>query len=315
MSALLSSLPAVPRTAAPVQTPYGVLSAPASRVAAYVHSSGVQDLDDDYIRANTVTTLNEGLRRCRSGRGDVVYVMPGHAESISSADQMSNLKAGTNIVGLGHGSLRPTFTWTAATATFLFDVANVTLSNCVLDMAGGGAGTALTVAAPITISAAGCGIYDCKMVMGHDADEIVTIGVTTTAAADDLVIAGCQVTSPTAAECTTCFRFVGADGLRFVNNTVLAATSSTTVGVVQFLTTASTNIEVGNSYFENRKALSVHAMTGMAGLTGVVHDCGFGILDTATLAGFVTPGSTSGYRNKTVNTAGEQGGGTATVSA
>src|SRR5688500_12952960 len=132
---------------------------PGGEVRAYVRSTGPADGDPLDLNSKLVTTLNAGLARCRASRGDVVIVLPGHTEKISSADQMSSLGAGTRIIGAGYGTMRPTFTWTAATSTFLFDVANTSIENCRLFLAGPhAAGTAVTVAAPITVTGASCAI-------------------------------------------------------------------------------------------------------------------------------------------------------------
>jgi hypothetical protein len=298
--------PDVARTHGIGRTQFGTYLPPSAKIAAYVRSGGVQDGDDLYIRENLVTTLNAGLARARSGLGDYVVVFPDHAENVASADQMSNLVAGTKIIGLGSGMLRPTLTWTTATSTFLLDVANVALDNFVLKLATSD-NAGVTVAAPITVSAAGCSISNCHVRCGDDADDIVTIGITTTAAADDFSITNCQFYGATAAECTTVIRLVGADRFYMANCDVQAATSSTTVGVLQMLTTASTQVLIENCSFTNNKASSVHAATGMAAATGVVRNCQFGILDNATLPGFETEGSLQFYNCFTANLAGEAG--------
>lgn len=275
------------------------------QVAAYVLSGGVQSGMDREIARRLHTTLNSALNEC-SDQGDYVLVLPGHEENISSADQMSNLVAGTTILGLGSGTNRPTFTWTTAASSFLLDVADVTIANCVLklcDASNGG----VTVAAPITVSAAGCAIVGCDIRFGADADDIVTIGITTTAAADDFSFIGNKCTGATAAECTTFLRLVGADRFYMADCYVDGATSSTTVGVLQMLTTASTNVFIDNCQFVNRKALSVHAATGMAGATGVVKGCFFGILDNATTAGFETEGNLFFSECTVANAVGEAG--------
>lgn len=262
--------PGMPRVSvgAGFQDEFGTFTGPGSKVVAYVHHSGRNVTDDELVAKMTLTTLNAALRLCRSGKGDVVIVLPGHAENISSADQMSNLVAGTKIVGVGQKGLRPTFTWTTATSTFLLDVANVEIQNCILNM-DPGTGTT-TVAAPITVSAAGCAIRDCKIRMGTSATSIVTIGVTTTAAADDLEITNCEVYGDTTAECTTQFRFVGADRLKFIGNTLVGATSAVAIGNVQFLTTASLDIKMFDNTIRNNKAASTAAVTGLTGTTGEV---------------------------------------------
>lgn len=58
------------------------------------------------------STLQYALDSCRAGRGDIIFVGAGHAETIADATTLSLNKAGVAIVGLGSGSLRPTFTFT-----------------------------------------------------------------------------------------------------------------------------------------------------------------------------------------------------------
>jgi hypothetical protein len=281
----------------------GGVIAPGTRVVAYVHASGVQAGYGSQVASRIYTTLNEALGACTANMGDVVVVLPGHTEDISTADQMNNLVAGTRILGAGHGTLRPTFTWTAAAATFLFDVANVSLENCVLKLADAG-NSGVTVAAPITVSAAGCAIRNCAIRFGDDADDIVTIGITLSGA-DDFVFAGNHCIGATAAECTTFLRVTNSDRVMLSDCFVQGGTSSTTVGVVQFLTTASTEFYAENCTFVNLKASSVHAFTGMAGAIGSLVRCNFGILDNLTTAGAETEGNLQFFGCQVVNLAGE----------
>ncbi len=271
------------------------------------------------IASRFYTTVNAALAACVTGRGDFVYILPGYTETISAADSWSNLAAtAVTVVGLGRGMNRPTFTYSAATATILFDTANFALQNCILYMAGAtGSTTALTVAAPITVSAAGCAIEDCYIHFGVDADQLVTIGVTTTAAGDNFRFNRNFCYGATAAECTSFFYAVGADWLQMYDTTIIGGTSATTVGVLRFITTASVGIDIRRCAFENLKAVSIHAVTQMAGVLGLVQDCTFGILDDATKAGWVPAGAGDGpqfARCFTANLAGENGTATTPIS-
>jgi hypothetical protein len=277
-------------------------------VAAYVRSTGTQDGDDAFIDNNLVTTLDQALKRCRSGQGDIVYVLPGHVESIDAADKMSSLVAGTQIIGLGSGNLRPTFTWTTATSSFLFDVANVTLANCRLIMASA-ANAGVEVIAPITVSAAGCAIVGNDIRFGADANDIVTDAVTTTVAADDFDFSGNYCYGVTAAAVDgSVLRLVGADNFRMHGTTIIGASVATTTGLVVMSGTASLGVDIQGCVIANYLALSVHAATGMAASTGIVKDCHFGILDTATLGGWVTSGSLQFYGCTTSNLITENSG-------
>lgn len=73
-------------------------------------------------------TLDYAVGRCLANRGDIIMVMPGHAESISAAGALALDVAGITIVCMGTGSLRPTFTFdTVITADMDIDAANITI--------------------------------------------------------------------------------------------------------------------------------------------------------------------------------------------
>ncbi len=67
-----------------------------------------------------------------AARGDVLLLLPGFTQAISSATALTMSKSGITVVGLGFGTLRPTITLdTAATATINVSAANVTFKNCI----------------------------------------------------------------------------------------------------------------------------------------------------------------------------------------
>jgi hypothetical protein len=268
------------------------------------------------VSSRCYSTIDSAIGACTSGRGDVIYILPGYTESIATADAWASLGSKTDItiIGMGRGTNRPQLTWTTATSTVLFDSANFRLMNCHLYFAGPlGATAALTVAAPITVSASGCAITDCFINYGIDADQGVTIGVTTTAAADWFEFKRnqcfCDVTA--GSTLTTSFMYlVGADYCQIHDNTIDGATTATTVGSVRFITTASLGIDFRRNFIVNKKAASIHAVTQMDGVLGCVMDCGYGILDNATLAGWVAASAGNGpqhIRGYTANLAAENG--------
>jgi len=193
---------------------------------------------------------------CQDGRGDAIRILPGHVEAIDAADKWSNLAA-TNVLveGWGYGNQRPIIRWSAAGATLLMDKAGFVIRNCRLQMAGDPAATAaLTVAAPLTMSAAGCGIAGCDWQVGVDADQIVTVAVTTTAAADDCFIEDNYIVGDPTAEITaagTVIRLVGADRMKIRRNVISAALATDTDGLIESLTTASLDLDISDNYFNS----------------------------------------------------------------
>lgn len=119
-----------------LRTVFGMLLPPGARLAAYVRSTGLQDGDDTQIATNLVSTLNAGLARCRSGKNDVVMCLPGHAENFTDGTAMSNLVAGTRIIGIGQGSNMPILRATAAASQLVFNKADVTMAGMHLKLEG-----------------------------------------------------------------------------------------------------------------------------------------------------------------------------------
>lgn len=77
-----------------------------------------------------VATIDYAVGLCTANNGDYIYVMPGHAETVSAAGGLDLDVAGITIVGLGRGTDQPTVTLdTAITADVDIDAANVTVEN------------------------------------------------------------------------------------------------------------------------------------------------------------------------------------------
>jgi len=78
-------------------------------------------------------TIDYAIGNCTANNGDIIYVMPGHAETITSAGAITCDVAGVSIIGIGEGADRPTITFTSTdnSATFLLTAASVKIKNIV----------------------------------------------------------------------------------------------------------------------------------------------------------------------------------------
>ena len=99
-------------------------------------------------------TIDAAVGACTANAGDVIYVMPGHTETVIKASGLDLDVAGITIIGIGTGSLRPTINFTTVVGADMDVVAaNVTIQNILFT----GGKDALTN--PIHIAAA-----DCKLI-------------------------------------------------------------------------------------------------------------------------------------------------------
>ena len=75
-------------------------------------------------------TLNYAIGKCTANNGDLIVVMPGHAETYTTtgAKVVANI-AGISIIGVGNGADRPTFTFSHTGATWTISAASVKLDN------------------------------------------------------------------------------------------------------------------------------------------------------------------------------------------
>lgn len=258
-------------------TPYATLLKPGGRVAAYVRSTGAQDGEDHFASSGMlVSTLNAGLARCRSGQGDIVYVLPGHTENVSTADAMTNLVAGTQIVSAGvpGSSNNPTLTWSATTASFLFDVADVSLIGFSLDW-----GNVDSVDQPITVTAAGAMFAYNFVTLGKEAGATDTgcdAGILLDSGSHNARILGNQFVnfggtiaeSAQSGSVIACGNAAGDNSrnINISNNYISASTTGDTIGIIDVVGICP-DLFVGNNYLIQRAADAAFAIT-VASISG-----------------------------------------------
>ena len=75
-----------------------------------------------------VATIDYGVGLCTAGKGDVVYVMPGHNEGLGNAQITVDIE-GVSIIGLGRGSIRPRIDFDHANSSIDIAAHGVTIKN------------------------------------------------------------------------------------------------------------------------------------------------------------------------------------------
>lgn len=218
------------------------------------------------------TTVKLALAQCVANRGDVIFVLPGHTENITGATDLAISTAGVSIIGLGQGTLRPTFTFTTAIgANIPITAANVTIKNVILDGTGFDAITSM-----VTVTAAGVRIVGNKFITANVTNQVALV-LTTSALATDFVFDSNYVVGTADAGTTNGLQLVGGDDMVITNNFFYGA-YTTSLGPINQITTAGLRMLIAGNTLINATASSTKAIVLVAGSTGIIRDNRIGIL-------------------------------------
>ncbi len=251
------------------KTPYGGYYVdPCSEVVAYVRATQLPNMPLD-VANKWVADIPTALARCRAGRNDVVVVLQGHTENVTSTT-LANMVAGTRLLGTGRGSNRPNLRWTATTSQFVMNDADCVIANFILRMEGA------VVVKAVNVTAADCAIIGCDIDTGTVAStNLSTIGIEVGAGAHRFEFRDNYVHSVADSGSTSVIKVAGvADGVTIQNNKIYAAVATAaTIGVID-ITAAATGLDISGNKIQNRLASSQVgiSVTGAVACTGTVSD-------------------------------------------
>jgi hypothetical protein len=159
----------------------------------WVNSTGGADVNDG-VRGRSkdapFATIDYAIGLCTASKGDVIYVMPGHAETGTAAAFIDADVAGITIQGLGNGTNKPTITLgTVATTDIDIDAANITIRGfrfiCNVD----------SLAAFLDVNESYFTLEDCDFVTSSTKEALCFIDLATTK--DYLTVRRCRFEQPT----------------------------------------------------------------------------------------------------------------------
>jgi hypothetical protein len=224
--------------------------------------SGAAKGKDSADRGSSETpflTLDYAVGRCTANNGDVIFVMPGHAENLAADSAVDIDVAGITVVGLGSGAARPTFTFiTAVTADFKLAAASTRIYNLLFK----GGIDALT--GPIEVTGADCLLKDCEWQdsTGQATDVIVTV-----ADADRLTIDGWRHIGAAAAGGASAIALIGADDCTLTNCEIYGNFS---VSAIDFRTTLSARARIHDCQIWTENAADLCIKDTVTASTGVM---------------------------------------------
>lgn len=200
-----------------------------------------------------VATIAYAVSLCTANQGDVVVVMPGHAETIAAVSTID--KAGVTIIGLGEGNTRPAITVSDTIDGFSLEAADVVVENLRFVTPSG------VATAQINIAAARCVVRRCGFAQGANSRDAITV----TAAGELPTIEDCDVIV-TANGPTSFVIFQGVvDRPVIRRNTIIGSdgTNAYDVGMIDCNNQILTNLFIrDNTFGDGNAAVTVFAQGG-----------------------------------------------------
>jgi len=236
-------------------------------------------------------SLNKVANRA-DGSGGTIKVLPGHVESITASTNMSTLMGtsatGINIIGLGNGTGRPLFNWTAAASALLINLAGTWFRNVRFNLS---STAATVVTAAITTSAADCGFEDVEMLPATSATQLTTTAMTIASGSTRFTQRRVRVVAETFATNPTdiCKTTAAVDQFTMEDCQYLCAVNSTTTGSL-FLSAAPINVSIDRCTFRNKIASSTKCLVASTSTTGRIANSWGIIQTTGAAAAFGTLG-------------------------
>jgi len=188
-------------------------------------------------------TIDFAVGRTTASNGDIIFVMPGHAENISAATSLVSDVIGVRIIGIGWGRTRPVLTWTNTAGTIEMDAANCSLENIVF------VSSVSAAVVGINVDAADCSIVNCEFDFDATLDDFITaIDID---AVDRAAVLNCRFIAERATGMAEAIRLDTANECRIIGNQF---TGDFTDGCIVMEGAASDSVEIRDNYMWNGHA-------------------------------------------------------------
>ncbi len=204
---------------------------------------------DDGTFYRPFATIDYAIGRCTANHGDVIFVKPGHAETIANATTLLMDVAGVAIIGLGSGSARPTLTFSAAnTANIPVTAANMSIQNILfvasfLNIAS--VFTATGTATPTDFNVEGCEFRDTLSTTNF---LTIVTGNATATSLSGLRFAGNRISSLGTTAATTAIKVAAAaDRVTIIDNYGNWAVLNDTAAMLAAGANSITNFDFGRN--------------------------------------------------------------------
>lgn len=235
-------------------------------------------------------TCDYAIGKCTSGRGDIIMVKAGHAETVTTAITMD--VANVALVGCGWGNSRP-----AITGNGTIDAITVTAAGCLVANLRFPAPETDAQTADINIAAAGVSVLNTYHI-GSQTAKNKTSFITITAAGDDFLLDG-VVTHNVTVDVVTGVALEGVCTRGIIRNCFIEGSFSTAaLGDAA----AATLLYIDRCTFKNVKAATA-VVSFASNSTGSMRDCFIDGRHTTIASNFATGTGMGCYEVKVVEEA------------
>lgn len=220
-------------------------------------ATGASDSNEGTSPGKPLATIDAAVGKCTANKGDVIFVGPGHVETVVTTGGLALDVAGISVVGIRAGTLMPQISVGGATsARVTVPAANVTMVNMLIT------GDLDAITFPLSVSGSDFRLLNCEY---RDVTGQCGTFLQTTNGADRMLIDGLVYRGDTAAGTARGIGITGTTGVEIRNSHFSGNFSAAAINVV---TTAASQLRVHNCFIKTYNAADVCILDTVTGSTG-----------------------------------------------
>lgn len=260
------------------------------------HPNRADDTSHGQSPDQPFATADYAVGRCTASNGDIIFLMPGHAENISSATSLVVDVVGVRIIGLGVGNTRPVFTYTATAGSLEIDAADCVLSNVVL------LSSISAVVVGVNVDAARVHLDRIEFNFDATGDDFITF--VDIDAVNGATVTGCEFYAEEIAGSNEAIRLDDCDQVTIVDNKFLGFWADAAIigeGA------AGTSLLITHNIIVNQDTTDSNAIDLNVAFTGGIYENRIGSLFATNVTALIDPGSCHCSENYVSNAIDETG--------
>lgn len=249
------------------------------------------------------SSIDAAIGACTADRGDVIYVMPGHVETIDAAAAVDLDVAGVSIIGLGRGAKQARFDFTATAGTIEVNADNVS----IVGMNFHANVSAVVIGLSILAGATDCLVRDCKFDVETTTTDEFLIAINVGVGCDGLIVEDCVMDMGLGGAATG-IKLVGATA--GVNIRRCRIVGDYSQACIAGITTLSTEVYIEDNFLANGASGNigtVEVVEMLTGTTGVIRR-NHSLCNVATIAAHYVADTMAFFENYATEDVGQAAG-------